>query len=807
MRQIPLQHTLIWHAYLLCAISGLLASLWPLQAGICACLLIFLDRRLWRWQRFIVCCAAFLMAFLLAASELGTSRQIAAQKIEWGTGYRFCGTVQRSQGVVGNRRRILLEQVAVPGKPPLPGLCLWTWDRPAAQPIPGQKVCLTKSIKPVSALSNSREDSWLASLFAQDVHWNVWSRANDGNPQISGKGYLPAQLRSRLRQAFLTLLLDDACELPQSRAILLALIFGDRQFLNHQTTSNFASATLAHSLALSGQHLAIAALLGALLIIPAARIHPEIYLKRPKRLWLVFAAMPFALLYLWLGDLQPSLLRAFAMLFLGGVWVACGRSFSGQDLLCAALALILLCNPLAIFNIGLQMSGLCVAVILISAPALSRLLPRKTSPPGFIMRALNSLKVIIAVSALIQISLLPVSLLRFQIAGAWAPLNILWLPLLGLVVLPSSFCGLLLCSLPGSTFQILAHASVTVAALPCQLLLDLLDLMQRHGLLSEPYFMLPYWTNLPAFALLACAAAWIWGNRESAIRGKKARLIIVLALALLSVAPILRIQNCLDQNARIDALDVGQGQSVLVSLPGGMRILIDGGGSYSGNFDPGRLVVAPLLALNSAPRLSAVINSHPDLDHLGGLFHVLDSIKTDHIFHNGRAAQKPERWNSLLARHDSHALAAGDSIILGNSGWKLETLFPAREMRSLEGNAASLVLRLLRDNRGIALFPGDAEKGSQQAILAGKSAIQAEIVFAPHHGSDKNFLPAFYKAADPAIVIACCGFMNRWHYPGRKMRAWFAKNGFELHNTGEEGRVSAIIGKDGIRTETIRARN
>ena len=138
---------------------------------------------------------------------------------------------------------------------------------------------------------------------------------------------------------------------------------------------NFAAATLAHSLALSGQHLAVAGLLGLLCVLAAVRLRPSLYLRQPRVVLAVAAACPPALAYLWLGNAPASLLRAVCMLFILAFWLARGRARTTLDVLCAALLCICLVAPLSILDTGLQLSALCVAVIGLALPWLRRVLP------------------------------------------------------------------------------------------------------------------------------------------------------------------------------------------------------------------------------------------------------------------------------------------------------------------------------------------------------------------------------------------------------------------------------------------------
>lgn len=799
MAYLPLQKPLIWHSLLLLVICGLLAAAWLLPATFAAALLLFFDRRLWSWQRLCLAFLIFASALAYAHISLKEGYVATASLPPWKKGARVCGEIHEVRGMPGNRLVVTLGDVSPQGEAPLPGYCAWTWEEPARQPLKGERVCLARQVKPVSSFANSAEDGFPIYQFSKSIFWRMWSRGSSGDPEFSGDPDFFALERERLRRAFLGLLRrnsPDGNALSQPDAILLALLFGDRQFLAHDTAEAFATATIAHSLALSGQHLVIAGLLGSILITFAAFFRPAFYLIRPRLILCLAVAVPVAVLYLWLGNCPASLQRAAAMLCIAALCLCIARPCSGQDLLCGALALILLVNPLAVFDIGLQMSALCVAVIVLVWASLSRNLPAAVNKAGNWRQQIRAwLLQILAISLCIQIALLPLSLIRFQQAGLLFAFNILWLPFLAFIVLPGAVSALILLLVPGC--EQIALLAVNIAGLPCSGLLGLLGMMKEHGLLAEPSFLLPHWTSLLAYALIAAGLVWIAGMPENIRNARKGAALLATALILLCAGPCQRLFASLAQQTTIEALDTGQSQAVLVTLPDNIRILIDGGGSYSANFDPGKRVVAPILAANRPPKVQAVINSHPDQDHLGGLFHIIENFSPEVVFHNGRPAPggNRNRWQEIQSRGNAHTLVAGDRIILGDPKERmwLEVAHPAGEQEQLTGNAASLILRLVHDGRGLCLFTGDAEKSSLAALAASNGDLGSDVIFAPHHGSDKNLSGRLYSALSPSAVVACCGYLNRWSYPGAKLRGYLEARGIPLFDTGTNGRVSVTF--------------
>lgn len=781
---------------------------------------------------------------------------------------RVCGTVTDSQGLPDQRLRLLLADLAPEGdghpeqsrggntatpglvqtvpesglaaplssqNMPLSGQTALTWEHPPSHPLPGQILCLSLRPMPMQGFANKGQAAWELWWAAQGVYWRMWTQDRRADPQLHGEPGRSSRWREALRADFLAALvaprslpladhaassaLSDAApkpsahsppgaeDMPQGKAILLALLFGDRQYLDQATLNNFIAATLVHSLALSGQHLVIAGMLGLACVLTLARLRPGIYLHRPRTLWVILASLPPALAYLWLGNAPASLLRATVMLFVVALWLTMGRPRTTLDALCAALLCITVAAPLNVFDTGLQLSALCVGAIGLSLPWLRELMPGFDGAPTSGWRARlaqwgRALLRIFLVSLCIQVVLLPLNMLLFGNAGFWFPLNVAWLPVADLFVLPASVLGLACAALGMET---LARLVLDLAALPCQWLVDLLAWLAANDLLLAPSMLRPHWTALPAFAALLTALAFKAGRPT--VPAAAQRLLLAGGLLLL-VGPMLRLAERLSPEIRLEVLDVGQSQAVALRLPGHMRLLLDGGGSASPRFDPGQNIVAPVLLYNDGPRLKAVLNSHPDLDHMGGLVHILRQFSVSAFFDNGRdSGDARGGWAAIWAQtrreYGAQPLAQGDVLQLGDPayGLQLEILHPPRTDRSArgagtaaretwDGNNASLVARLTRYGQGLALIPGDAERRSLRHMIDQGLDLRAQVLVLPHHGSDSSYLPDLYEAAQPEVAVAACGFENRYGYPGKKVREWLDSAGIPLLFTGRDGQIS-----------------
>lgn len=215
----------------------------------------------------------------------------------------------------------------------------------------------------------------------------------------------------------------------------------------------------------------------------------------------------------------------------------------------------------------------------------------------------------------------------------------------------------------------------------------------------------------------------------------------------------------------------------------------------SPRFDPGRAVVGPVLADNAAPRLHAAVASHPDSDHLHGLGYIVKHFAVERAFHNGETPPPtaPARTSHIWSAMGGAPLYAGMALELphsGGSSLRLEVLHPpppSERGRAFAGNDNSLILRLVRDGKGLALLPGDAELPALRHVLESGRDVRAEVLVLPHHGSRHSLSPEFYDAVNPRLALVSCGRDNRYNYPAPAVVQALEKRGIPLRATAAEG--------------------
>ncbi|KKQ22349.1 MAG: internalization-related competence protein ComEC/Rec2 protein [Candidatus Wolfebacteria bacterium GW2011_GWC1_37_10] len=234
-------------------------------------------------------------------------------------------------------------------------------------------------------------------------------------------------------------------------------------------------------------------------------------------------------------------------------------------------------------------------------------------------------------------------------------------------------------------------------------------------------------------------------------------------------------------------LDVGQGDSQLVVLPGNVKILIDGG--------PNNKVVKELdYILGSTERyIDLVVMSHPQYDHFAGLIDVLNRYKAGIFIYNGREGEilafrdlkdvLSERGVPLIA------LVGGDKIRYQNS--KLEIISPSEELlKSKELNDTSLVMKL--ESNGLkALFTGDIGIKVENYLLKNFD-IDADVLKVAHHGSKFSSSELFLEEATPEISVIEVG-KNNYGHPTEKALSNLLAVGSKIFRTDVDGTVKLSV--------------
>jgi len=592
---------------------------------------------------------------------------------------------------------------------------------------------------------------------------------------------------------------------PEDAAMLTALLTGDRTYLTRNLRVGFERTGSFHLIVVSGLHLAI---LAGCVFAAARRL-------RLSRLPATAITLAISLGYALFTGFAIPVQRSFWMiaLYLLGRLVYRNRrplNVIGFATLCLATA-----SPRSIFDASLQMTLLSVAAIAgIAIPLLERTLHARIQatrdlrmisldvklPPKIAQfrvtlrliarhleaatsartawqlfplatRSILRLGEVLFVTLVVELALaLPMAIYFHRITVYALPVNLCILPLLA-ILLPAAMILLLALSLWPAMATVLAMVPAAV----CLAILHLsVFLVRKLGSFSLGDLRIPDPAPLQiGIALLFFVLAIQLTRGRRLQRRLSFAALLLAALAALWPRAIDHPKGTL----LFEAIDVGQGDSLLLIAPDGKTLLVDGGGlgfafqssgsrQTSSEFDVGEEVVSAALWSRGIRRLDAVALTHAHHDHMGGLPAILRNFRPRELW-IGNNPPVPAYRTLLQEAADLkigiRTLHAGDQFSLGAIAFR--TLAPNLNYHPgpQPANNDSLVLQAHYGDTSI-LLAGDAEAPEEQAMLA-QPGLHSTLLKVGHHGSLTSTKPQFLAAVDPAWAVISCGRRNRFGHP------------------------------------------
>lgn len=252
---------------------------------------------------------------------------------------------------------------------------------------------------------------------------------------------------------------------------------------------------------------------------------------------------------------------------------------------------------------------------------------------------------------------------------------------------------------------------------------------------------------------------------------------------------------------RIDFLDVGQGDSALVTMPNGATLLIDGGGQPQFLNNParrqrsiGEMVVCECLWHRGFQSVDYVLATHADADHMDGLNDVVRNFRV----RSGLVARAPtndaeyQKLAQTLTQTSTpvQVVQAGDVLRFGNV--EAEVLWPPSitNVEAPSRNNDSVVIRI-RYGELTFLLTGDIEK-TAEAFLSRSDLVHADVVKVPHHGSRTSSSEQFVSAVTPRLAVISVGQGSMFGHPHADVVERWLRIGAEVLTTGNSGTITVI---------------
>ncbi len=233
----------------------------------------------------------------------------------------------------------------------------------------------------------------------------------------------------------------------------------------------------------------------------------------------------------------------------------------------------------------------------------------------------------------------------------------------------------------------------------------------------------------------------------------------------------------------IHYLDVGQADATLVKCDG-YTMLIDTG------LDDQGTKIQNYLQKQGVERIDYLVLTHPDADHIGSADVILTKFEIGTIFMSDFKKETKTYQNlfDLIEKNQINFLspAVGNVYALGSASFQI--LAPNDEYD--EPNNVSIAL-LITHGDNTFLFTGDAEKESEEDMLANGFSVEADVYHAGHHGSKTSTSEEFLDAVMPLYAVISCGVDNVYGLPDAKVLNLFRERGINVYRTDEQGTIVA----------------
>lgn len=655
--------------------------------------------------------------------------------------------------------------------------------------------------------------------------------------------------------------------------VLDAALLGNRYFLSQATSERFREGGTFHVLVISGLHITF---LGGLVFLLARRF------TRNEGLQFVLSTTVLWAYALAVGA-EASVVRAALMFTVVVLAPLVSRHASSLNALGASAFGLLAWRPSDLLDPSFQLTFASVAaIVLLSWPLLEKLtavgawrLTRETPYPPWcalwlrtfcetlfwserqwqseleqtnyackllktpsakmlerfhLQRPVRYAFSTIVVSASVQIVLLPLLVVYFhRLSFASLLLNIGVSFMMAALALIAMF-GLLLAQVSA----ILAGPVIHLTNALNWLTVHSVDPFARAGVASirlpeysgwATIIYLLYYLPLAALARLL----WRWQPLKlSSLKKRRARPLVSYALiAQLSAIAIVVFHPWSaprpDGELHLDFLDVGQGDSALVTLPGGATLLVDAGGrpgpfrqdagldSDEEKFERdtrniGEAVVSEFLWHRGLDRVDYILATHADADHIDGLndiarnFHVRAAL----VARTPKNDLEFARFSETLSaqRVPLQIIGEGDQLKFGNLTMRVLWPSPAQSTELPSQNNDSVVLKILFGRRSF-LLTGDIESRAEEALAPFAETLRADVVKVAHHGSKTSSTAAFIGATRPGYAVISVGQTSIFGHPNPEVVKRWQASGAHVLRTGNSGTITFSTNGDDLSVETF----
>lgn len=624
---------------------------------------------------------------------------------------------------------------------PAQGLIQLSWYKNAPKLHSGQRWRFTVKLKRPRNYLNPGSMDYVSSLAARHIFWTGYILPQENKLLTeSPSNFSWLRLREYLSTQLTQLAPDQS-----TAGVVEALTLNLTSHISQENWDLFRRTGTTHLFGISGEHIALISGMIYWLVRWLWRKSARCCLLIPAPYVACIMGLLAAVCYAFLAGFAPPVQRALIGCFFYTLYRLGKLRFSTWQVWRYALFGVLCIEPHAVFMQGFYFSFIAVACLLLTQQRWQ----------------LKGYKGNLAIQLSCLIGLMPLTLYWYaygSINGFIA--NLFAIPLVGLLIVPLALITMTFCSwsFAGLLMKLLA---LLIALLFKGLnLIEHLASININGSIQGMEWViilmgvLLMWVLLPIKPFQWIAPLWV----------------------LLAVFPHQTLRS--PGEAVIDVLDVGQGLAVVVRTQNHVLIYDTGDRFFQGN-DLGKMVILPYLKTLRVNKIDAVVISHPDKDHRGGLNSlekgvlVAQRLVNEPFYYNNHGVRchdyPPWRWDNIYFRF-----------------LPITTHFKNK-------NNNSCILQI-STSAGKVLLTGDIEKIAEDYLIRTYGGeLASDVLIVPHHGSKTSSSYRFLLEVAPRYAIASLGFDNRFHFPHAKTLARMKSLNIPFYRTDHCGMTQITL--------------
>ena len=538
----------------------------------------------------------------------------------------------------------------------------------------------------------------------------------------------------------------------KSKEYIYAFVLGSTSYIDNDVLSTYRENGISHLFALSGLHVSI---FSAFLIFILKKLKvPEL-----TRYVLVFI---FLLLFSFITNFSPSILRATLLFFFLGINKVFYLNIRTINILYLVYILLTLINPFIIYNVSFILSFTAAFYLILS---------------NDLTKSNNYFIVLLKVSLISTLGTLPISIYYFgSINLIGFILNLIFVPYVSFIVFPFTL--------------------ITFIVPKLYFILNILtSILESISMFTNKLKLIVYFPKVSIYFIIVYSILFILF-----IKTKKKKHIIFLII----ITIFIKIKPYLNSDILVYYIDVGQGDSILLSSPNRKEnILIDTGGKISyekekwkerknKNISDNIITFLRKLGIN---KLDYLIVTHGDYDHMGEAINLVNNFKVEKVIFNcGEFNDLEKKLIKVLNKKKIEYYSCIKELSINNN----KVYFLNTKEYENENDNSSVIYTKLNGYKFI--FMGDAGVEKEKDILDKYNLSNIDVLKVGHHGSKTSTSKKFIDEIKPKYSIISVGKNNRYGHPNKEVLDTL--NDSKIYRTDQDGSIMFKIKKDKLQIET-----